>query len=145
MYLPKGAVWHDWNSEREYPGGQTVTVSAPLDTVPLFVRAGGILPLCPVRQYVDEIKNPPLEILVFPGADGTFTLYDDAGDGYGYEKGEFARITISWDDAAGVLTLSPRQGAYPGMAKETDMLLRLRGGKTVSVRYTGQALSAALR
>ncbi len=145
VYLPKGAVWHDWNSEKEYPGGQTVTVPAPLDTVPLFIRAGGILPLCPVRQYVDEIKNPPLEILVFPGADGTFTLYDDAGDGYGYEKGEFARITFSWDDAAGVLTLSTRQGAYPGMTKETDMLLRLRGGKTVSVRFTGQALSAALR
>ncbi|MBQ2462712.1 MAG: DUF5110 domain-containing protein, partial [Clostridia bacterium] len=88
-------------------GGQTITVSAPLHKIPVFVHAGSIVILGPVRQYVDENRNAPLTVNVYPGADGSFTWYDDAGDGYGYEEGECAVTTLTWDDAASTVFKAP--------------------------------------
>ena len=115
VYLPAGTPWIDFWTGATVAGGQTITVEAPTDRLPLHVRAGSIVPLGPVVQYADEKPDAPLEIRVYPGADGSFTLYDDAGDGYAYEQGEKATIPLTWNDATKTLTIGARQGTYPGM------------------------------
>jgi alpha-D-xyloside xylohydrolase len=96
-------------------GANTIDALAPIERLPLFVKAGAILPMGPVVQYAGEKPDAPLELRIYRGADGHFTLYDDVGDGYGYEKGERATIPMSWDDKSGTLTLGARAGRYPGM------------------------------
>ena len=98
-YLPVGCDWYDFWTERRYAGGQAVRVDAPLDRMPLFVRAGSIIPMAEGLQYADQSPEGPLEIRVYPGADAKFTLYEDAGDGYGYERGEYTATCLEWDDA----------------------------------------------
>jgi alpha-D-xyloside xylohydrolase len=115
MYLPSGAGWYDfWTGERT-AGGVTLTVPAPLDRIPLAVRAGSILPLGPVIEYAGQATDP-IELRVYPGADGDFTLYEDEGDSYRYERGAHSTIPIHWNDATRTLTVGARQGSYPGMA-----------------------------
>jgi alpha-D-xyloside xylohydrolase len=96
-------------------GGAEVYVDAPLDRIPLDVRAGSILPLGPVIEYAGQASDP-IELRIYPGADGDLTLYEDEGDSYRYEKSAHATIPIHWDDAAHTLTIGDRQGSYPGMA-----------------------------
>ncbi len=105
-YLPAGCDWYDFWDGTRYTGGREVTVDTPLDRIPLFVRAGGIIPMAEGLQYADQKPETPLEICVWRGADGAFDLYDDAGDGYGYERGEYAATPLRWDDKAGQLTPS---------------------------------------
>ena len=105
-YLPAGCDWYDFWDGARYTGGQEVTVEVPLDRIPLFVRAGAILPMAKGLQYADQKPEGPLEIRVCRGADGAFELYDDAGDGYGYERGEYTVTPLRWDDARGQLTPS---------------------------------------
>jgi alpha-D-xyloside xylohydrolase len=114
VYLPVGADWYDFWTAARTAGGASVTVPAPLDRIPLDVRAGSILPLGPVIEYAGQATDP-IELRVYPGADGDFTLYEDAGDGYDYERGAQSTIAIHWNDAARTLTLGVRQGSYPGM------------------------------
>ena len=115
VYLPSGAGWYDfWTGERTV-GGVNVTVPAPLDRIPLSVRAGSILPLGPVIEYAGQASDP-IELRVYPGADGDFTLYEDEGDSYRYERGAHATIHLHWNDATHMLTVGARQGSYPGMA-----------------------------
>ncbi len=135
--LPDCPCWYALDTEERFGGGQTITFSAPLNRIPVFVRAGAILPTQTVLQYVGEDAHPPLTVTVYPGADGTFTLYDDAGDGYGYEQGECARIALTWNNADGALTLGAREGAYSGMQAQTRITARAVGGKTVTVTYDG--------
>jgi alpha-D-xyloside xylohydrolase len=114
-YLPGGADWFDfWTGERT-AGSVTVTVAAPLDRIPLAVRAGSILPLGPAIEYAGQATDP-IELRVYPGADADFTLYEDEGDSYRFERGAHSTIPIHWNDATRTLTLGPRQGAFPGMA-----------------------------
>jgi alpha-D-xyloside xylohydrolase len=128
VYLPP-APWHDfWTGER-LAGPGRVRRPAPLDILPLLVRGGSILPLGPVKQWHDETPDDPLELRVYPGADGAFTLYEDAGDGYGYERGQSSRIPLTWDDARGVLRIGERQGQFPGMlARREFRIVRVRPG-----------------
>ena len=107
-YLPSGCDWYDFWTGTRYSGGQSVTVDAPLDRIPLFVRAGAIIPMAEGLQYAGQKPEGPLKIHVWRGADGAFDLYDDAGDGYGYERGEYTVTRLRWDDRAGVL--SPSEG-----------------------------------
>ena len=144
VHLPAGADWYDWNSGEKHDGGQTVRVHAPLNSIPLFLRAGAILPLGAVRQYVDEHPNLPLTIIVCPGADGTFVWYDDAGDGYEYEEGECALVRFTWKDQKGELTISAREGGWAGMLPETEMHIRRITGKKTVIRYTGEAVTVRL-
>lgn len=145
VYLPSGTDWYAWEDGTPIRGGQKVTAAAPLDTVPMYVRAGAILPLGPVQQYVGEIANPDITITIYPGADGDFVLYDDAGDGYGYEQGECALIAMHWDDGAHTLRFSERQGSYPGMAQTRRFLLRLAGREeNLPVTYHGQSIAVQL-
>ena len=136
-YLPKGATWYDFWTNRSYKGGQTVTLQTSLDRVPMFVRAGSILPLGPEMQYVGEKAWDNLEIRVYPGADGSFTLYEDEGDGYNYERGIYATITFRWNDRSRTLTIGSRQGQYPGMLATRQFSIVLPDGTTRTVTYDG--------
>jgi len=118
LYLPAGADWYDFWTGQKYTGGQTLKKEAPIDIIPLFVKAGSILPVGPDVQYATEKKWDNLEIRVYEGASGSFNLYEDENDNYNYEKGAFSTITFSWDDARKVLTINDRKGTFPGMLSE---------------------------
>ncbi|MBR6867787.1 MAG: DUF5110 domain-containing protein [Prevotella sp.] len=137
-YLPKGAKWYDFWTGQQYQGGRDVTMETTLDRVPMFVRAGSILPLGPEMQYVGEKAWDNLELRVYPGADATFTLYEDEGDGYNYEKGVYSTITFSWNDKQRTLTIADRQGSFPGMLAERQFIVVLPDGRQQSVAYSGK-------
>lgn len=128
VYLPAGAQWIDFDTGQRHEGGRTITAAAPLQRMPLFVRAGSIVPRTVVQEYVDQVPDAPLTIEVYTGADGRFALYGDDGRSYGYERGEWSRIPLAWDDAAGALTIGAREGAYPGMPATREMRVRFIDG-----------------
>ena len=136
-YLPKGTTWYDFWTGKQYKGGQNVTLETTIDRVPMFVRAGSILPLGPEMQYVGEKKWDNLEMRVYPGANGSFVLYEDEGDNYNYEKGAYATITFQWNDSKKVLTIGDRQGNYPGMLKTRTFTIVMPNGQQKQVEYSG--------
>jgi len=117
VYLPK-AKWHDFWSGRSVEGSRMVDASAPIDKLPLFVRAGSIVPMGPEKEWSTEKPEDPIELRVYRGADGDFTIYEDENDGYNYEKGAYATIPLHWDDAKQTLTIGERKGTFPGMLME---------------------------
>ena len=118
LYLPLGTDWFDFWTGEKLAGGKTVVKETPLDIMPLYVKAGSILPIGPEVQYATEKKWDELEIRVYTGANGEFTLYEDENDNYNYEKGVFSTITFFWDDTKKVLTINDRKGTFPGMLPE---------------------------
>ena len=143
-YLPKGAVWYDFWTNKQYKGGQTVTLETTIDRVPMFVRAGSILPLGPEMQWVGEKKWDNLELRIYPGADGIFMLYEDEGDNYNYEKGAYSVIQFSWNDKTHTLTIGDRQGSYPGMLQNRRFAVVLPDGRQQVVEYEGKKLDIAM-
>ena len=117
LYLPH-ARWYDFWTGRSDDGGRTIDAEAPLERIPLFVRAGAILPLGPDVEWATERPADPLEVRVYRGADGSFTLYEDEWDSYDYEKGAYATIRFDWNESRGVLTIGDRRGGFPGMLEE---------------------------
>jgi alpha-D-xyloside xylohydrolase len=143
-YLPKGCDWYDfWTNER-HKGGQTITLQTTLNRVPMFLRAGSILPLAPEMQYVGEKSWDQLEVRLYPGADGSFTLYEDEGDNYNYEKGYFATTTFTWKDRSRTLTIGTRQGGYKGMILDRQFLIVLPDGQTRQVAFSGNEITIKL-
>jgi alpha-D-xyloside xylohydrolase len=118
LYLPKGADWYDFWTGDKFTGGQTVNKETPLDIMPLYIKAGSILPVGPKVQYATEKQWDNLEIRIYEGADGGFTLYEDENDNYNYEKGAYSTIALSWNDAKKALTVNSRKGSFPGMLAE---------------------------
>ena len=118
LYLPKGADWYDFWTGDKFTGGQRVKKETPLDIMPLYIKAGSILPVGPKVQYATEKKWDNLEIRIYEGGDGEFTLYEDENDNYNYEKGAYATIIFSWNDAKKALTVNSRKGSFPGMLAE---------------------------
>jgi hypothetical protein len=116
VYLPAG-TWYDFwtGAPNANTAGRTVTASAPIQTIPVYARAGAIIPMGPRIQWVNQKQPDTIELRVYPGADGNFTLYEDEGDNYGYESGSFAIIPISYNNASGVVTIGSRTGTFPGM------------------------------
>ena len=139
-YLPKGVLWYDFWTGKAYQGGQTLTLQTSLEHVPMFVRAGSILPLGPDMQYTGEKQWDHLEILLYPGADGDFTLYEDEGDTYNYEHGIYTTISFHWNDRTQTLTIGDRQGNYPGMLSTRKFTIVLPDGTSKTVDYTGKEL-----
>ena len=136
VYLPAGCDWYDfWTGER-LVGGQTITAEAGLGELPLYVRAGSIVPLAQPMQYVDEHPAAPVELHIYPGQDGTFQLYEDGGDGYDYERGAFSTIEIGWQDGVRRLTIGERQGHYPQMQQQREFVVVL-GEQRKSIPYRG--------
>lgn len=117
VYLPKGTKWFDFWTGEVLNGGQMVTKEVPIDIIPLYVRAGSIVPFGPKVQYSTEKKWNNLEIRIYPGADGEFVLYEDENDNYNYEKGAYSTIKFTWDDANRTLNIADREGTFPGMLK----------------------------
>ena len=153
LYLPAGTRWFDFWTGRPDKGGATVTVEAPIYRIPLAVREGSILPLGPAIEYAGQATDP-IELRVYPGANGDFTLYEDEGDSFRYERGAHATISIHWDDAARTLTLGARQGSYPGMpAGHTFNVVIVSDGHGVGgdataapdkiIQYAGTKIEAA--
>jgi alpha-D-xyloside xylohydrolase len=118
IYLPAGTQWYDFWTNNKYNGGQEIEKEAGIDEIPLYIRAGSIIPFGPKVQYADEKKWDNLEIRVYEGADGIFTLYEDEGDNYNYEKGKYATITFKWNDSKKVLTIEQQKGEFIGMIKQ---------------------------
>jgi len=123
VYLPQPAIWYDFWTGDKFEGGQTVDAPAPIQTMPLFIRAGSIVPMGPFLQYATEKHADPLEIRIYPGANGEFVLYEDENDNYNYEKGLYSIIKIDWNDATRTLSIGKRQGYYPGMPGERTFQL----------------------
>jgi len=129
VYLPQ-ATWYDfWTGEKvdASQGGKRIQADAPLAKLPLFVRAGSIIPMGPQMEWTTEKPSDPIELRIYPGANGDFTLYEDQNDGYQYEKGAHATIQIHWDDTAKTLTLGPREGSFPGMLPEHNFRVVIVG------------------
>ena len=147
--LPAGGDWHDFWTGQRHAGGQTVARDYALDEFPLFVRAGAIVPFGPVIEHTGQRPDAPWEIRLYPGADGRFTLYEDDGETYRYERGERATIALSWNDARRRLSIGARQGRYPGMAAQRQLHVRLMAApgqaeQTRTVNYDGRALNVDL-
>jgi alpha-D-xyloside xylohydrolase len=115
LYLPKEANWFDFWTGEKHSGGQMLTKETPIDIMPLYVRAGSILPMGPRVQYATEKKWDDLEIRIYPGTDGIFILYEDEFDNYNYEKGFYSTIAFQWNDAKKELIIGERKGSFPGM------------------------------
>ena len=115
VYLPAGAGWTDFWTGEKYKGGQWIVSEAAIDKIPLLVRQGSIIPMGPVMQYTSEKVDAEWEIRIYPGADSSFTVYEDEGDNYNYEKGKSSSFEMKWDDKNNTLTLSDRKGEYAGM------------------------------
>ena len=136
-YLPKGSDWYDFYTGKLYKGGQKVTLTTTFDKSPMFIKAGGILPLAPEMQYVTEKDWSSLEIRLYPGKDGSFTLYEDEGDNYNYENGKYSEILFTWNDARKTLTISDRKGSFDGMLKQRTFDVVLTDGTSKKVDYNG--------
>ncbi|WBS05604.1 glycoside hydrolase family 31 protein [Pseudoduganella sp. SL102] len=124
VYLPGSGAWFDFWSGQRHEAGKVIAAKAGIDTIPLFVRGGSILPLGPVVQHAGEKSPEPIEVRVYPGADGSYELYDDAGDGHGYLRGESATRRFTWRQAGGRLTIGPWQGSFPGLPARQEFLVR---------------------
>jgi alpha-D-xyloside xylohydrolase len=118
VYLPAGADWVNFWTGETVAGGRKIQTLAPLERIPLFVRAGSIVPLGPSVQYAGEKPADPIELRVYRGADGAFTLYEDEGDNYNYERGKYVTIPLTWNEKAHTLTIGKRTGKFPGMLKQ---------------------------
>jgi len=152
LYLPSGTDWYDfWTGERT-PGGKTVDTPAPIESMPIYVRAGSIIPMGPFVQYSTEKPADPIELRIYQGASGKFTIYEDENDNYNYEKGKYATITVAWDEKKQTLTIGKRSGSFLGMLKERNFRavfvgpahgvgLDTASDRDRLVRYTGAAVS----
>lgn len=142
-YLPEGNDWYDFFTGKKYQGGKTISLTTTIDHVPMMVKAGSIIPLGPVMQYTGEKKWDNLDILVYPGRNAEFTLYEDEGDNYNYERGLYTTITFHWNDAIRQLTIDNRQGNYPGMLQNRTFKVKvIDSGKTATMSYSGSKVSA---
>ena len=144
LYLPAGTAWYDFWTNEKLTGGQEVTRETSLDLIPLYVRAGSIVPFGPDVQYATEKPWDELTVRVYPGADGSFTLYEDEFDNYNYEKGAYTEIPLTWDDSARRLTLGARKGSYEGMLGTRKFRVVLPDGKEKTVNYNGKKVSVKL-
>lgn len=141
VYLPQGSYWVDFYTGDCHAGGQYVDVPVDIEKIPLMVRAGSIVPRAWDKQFVADKPDAIVELQVYPGADGNYMLYEDAGDGYGYEAGQFSWIPIAWDDAKGSLSIGVRQGSYPGMPATRKFAVKIPGKLTQIIQYDGTAVS----
>ena len=141
IYLPAGTLWYDFWTNEKHEGGKEITKETTLDVIPLYVKAGSIIPVGPQVQYATEKPWEHLELKVYAGANGNFILYEDEFDNYNYEKGAYTEIPISWNNASRKLTIGARKGAYEGMLKNRKFAVTLQDGTQKNVDYNGKAIS----
>ncbi|MBR5729907.1 MAG: DUF5110 domain-containing protein [Prevotella sp.] len=138
-YLPKNdAGWYDYYTNQLYKGGTIIDTPIDYTHIPVFVKAGSILPYGPVRQFASEKTSEPIEIRVYPGRDATFTLYEDDGVSMDYEQGRYSKVTFNWNDRLRKLVIDKRQGNYRGTNLSQSFKIVVAGGNTKTIRYTGK-------
>jgi alpha-D-xyloside xylohydrolase len=125
VYLPANHIWYDFWTGVYFNGGVTVKKETPIDVLPLYVKAGSIIPMGPFQQYTDQLAMKTLEVRIYKGEDGKFTLYEDENDNYDYEKGVYATIDFLWHDKERELVINNRKGSFPGMLKNRTFKLTL--------------------
>ena len=125
VYLPEGSDWYDFWTDQRFSGGQSIEAKADLETMPLYVRSGSIVPIGPDLQYSSEPTKEPLQLKIYPGRDGEFLLYDDEGDNYNYEKGDYSTILLEWEDTEQRLIINARKGEFSGMNQSIELLVSL--------------------
>lgn len=143
-YLPAGALWYDFWTNKAYKGGREVTKETTLDVIPLYVKAGSIIPFGPEAQYATEKKWDHLILKVYAGADGRFTLYEDEFDNYNYEKGAYTEIPMTWNNASRKLTIGERKGAFKDMLADRQFTVILQDGTQKTVSYNGSTIEVKL-
>ena len=155
VYLPRLNDWYDFHTGKYLPGGQQFTADAPLDIMPIFVKAGTILPVGPEIQYTSDKTEGPITLCIYTGADASFTLYEDEGVNYNYEKGDFTKIPFQYAQETGIFTIGAREGSFEGMATTREFQIRkitpqkpgtpFTGGESLTtVIYNGEALTIQL-
>ena len=149
VYLPEGSDWYDFESGQKYTGGQKITAQAPYERMPLYVKAGSIVPMGQEMQWSDQMPAEYITLRVYPGANGHFVLYEDENTNYNYEKGAYATIPIDWDEATRTLTIGQREGQFPGMLQSRTFTIDCPElGKPASdaqhITYYGEKLEIKL-
>ena len=157
VYLPKQKGWYDFYTGKHYAGGQTIVADAPFDKIPVFVPEGSILPVGPEMEWSDQKKPELIDLYVYAGKDGSYTLYEDEGTNYNYEKGKYATIDFQYDDAQKTLTIGARKGSFDGMLQKRRFNIILvdqkkqqgvnlaKSPKGKVVKYSGQAMTVKLK
>ena len=157
VYLPKQKGWYDFYTGKHYAGGQTIVADAPYEKIPVFVPEGSILPVGPEMEWSDQKKPELIDLYVYAGKDGSYTLYEDEGTNYNYEKGKYATIDFQYDDAQKTLTIGARKGSFDGMLQKRRFNVVLVSGdnqqgislakapKGKKVKYVGQAVTVKLK
>ena len=140
VYLPGGSDWFDFWTNEKTTGGITVTKKTMIDIIPLYVKAGSIIPFGPKVQFATEKKWDNLELRIYPGADGTFTLYEDENDNYNYEKGAYTEIPLTWNNDTNTLTIGTRKGNFKGMLKNRKFTIKRIDGDTKTITYKGKEI-----
>lgn len=152
LYLPASAAWYDFWTGNKTTGNQRIEVNAPLDRIPVYVRAGSILPMGPEIEWAGQKPDAPIDLRIYRGADGDFQLYEDSGDTYDYEKGAHSVIPMHWDEASQTLTLGAREGSFPGMVSQRTFRVIFVGAQhgageeqtarvDKTVQYSGSAVT----
>ena len=157
VYLPKQKGWYDFYTGAYHAGGQTIVADAPYDKIPVFIPEGAILPIGPEMQWSDEKKPELIDLYVYAGKDGSYTLYEDEGTNYNYEKGKYAVIDFKYDDARKQVTIGARKGSFDGMLQKRRFNIILvdqkkqqgvnlaKSPKGKVVKYAGQAITVKLK
>lgn len=142
VYLPAGDWYDFWTGER-MQGGREISRDVDLETLPLFVRAGAILPLGPIKQYVSEPSEDPLSLMIYPGADGSFLLYEDDGKSFDYRKGEWMGIQMTWNDSEKQLRLhlAPRSRMLPPLRRKMEIKM---GKVTRQIAFEGHPMEISV-
>ena len=157
VYLPKQKGWYDFYTGKHYAGGQTIVADAPFDKIPVFVPEGSILPVGPEMEWSDQKKAELIDLYVYAGKDGSYTLYEDEGTNYNYEKGKYAMIDFKYNDAQKTITIAARKGAFDGMLQKRRFNIVLvsdnnqqgislaKAPKGKMVKYAGKAVTVKLK
>ena len=157
VYLPKQKGWYDFYTGKHYAGGQTIVADAPFDKIPVFVPEGSILPVGPEMEWSNQKKAELIDLYVYAGKDGSYTLYEDEGTNYNYEKGKYAMIDFKYNDAQKTVTIAARKGAFDGMLQKRRFNIVLvsdnnqqgislaKAPKGKMVKYAGKAVTVKLK
>jgi alpha-D-xyloside xylohydrolase len=141
VYLPAGSDWFDFWTNENHKGGQEIEKSVNLQSIPLYVKAGSIIPFGPDVQYATEKKWDNLTLKIYPGTDADFVLYEDEFDNYNYEKGDYTEIPFHWNEKSKTLTIDSRKGNFKGMIEKRNFNLILIDGQEKSVSYSGKKVN----
>ncbi|MCX6343553.1 MAG: PA14 domain-containing protein [Armatimonadetes bacterium] len=154
LYLPAKTKWYDFWTGEKLDGGKSLKAAAPIDSIPIYVRAGAIIPMGPFIQYSTEKPADTIEIRIYRGADGKFTIYEDENDNYNYEKGAYSLISLTWNEAKQTLTIGKRKGSFPGMLQTRTFDITFAGSNhgtgleiskpDITVKYDGEAQVVSL-